>query len=314
MSLLPNTLTSSPTTTNIAVQSLAVIQVSGSDAEQFLQGQLTCDLKQLTQHNWQLCGHCDAKGKLWSVSRIARIEDGFLLIQNRSTLAKSLAQLQKFSVFSQVNFTDVSEQFSTFVLVGANAKSSVATHLGFAVQEPYHCQQQTSVFALTENTYLLLQPNNKAFPEPIQNERYWQALQIEHDWPIMEEAHQETFIPQMLNLDTLGAISFKKGCYIGQETVARMHYKGMNKRRLFQLTGVAKSTPTPTDQLEVKLGENWRRAGAVISAVRYDSDVIAIQAVLPSDIEATAQLRIKGQDDSKFTPCQKPDETESINE
>jgi folate-binding Fe-S cluster repair protein YgfZ len=93
-----------------------------------------------------------------------------------------------------------------------------------------------------------------------------------------------------------------------------MHYKGMNKRRLLQLTGVAKSTPTPTDQLEVKLGENWRRAGAVISAVRYDSDVIAIQAVLPSDIEATAQLRIKGQDDSKFTPCQKPDETESINE
>lgn len=314
MSLLPNTLTSSPSTRNIAVHSLAVIQVSGSDAEQFLQGQLTCDLKQLTHNNWQLCGHCDAKGKLWSVSRIARNENGFILIQNRSTLARSLAQLQKFSVFSHVTFTDVSEQFSTCVVVGTNAKSAVAAQLGFTIQELFHYQEQSSVFTLTENAYLLVQPNTKALPESSQNERYWQALQIEHDWPIMEDVHQETFIPQMLNLDTLGAISFKKGCYIGQETVARMHYKGMNKRRLLQLTGVAKSTPTPTDQLEVKLGENWRRAGAVISAVRYDSDVIAIQAVLPSDIEATAQLRIKGQDDSKFTPCQKPDETESINE
>lgn len=313
MSLLPNTLTAS-TTTHIGVPSLAVIHVLGSDAEQFLQGQLTSDLKQLTAHNWQLCGHCDAKGKLWSVSRIARIDNGFLLLQSRSTLAKSLAQLNKFSAFSQVDFHDVSEQFNTYAVVGTNAPSTVAAQLGFTVHELFHQQQQKSVFTLAENVYLLVIPSHLELPKPLQNERYWQAVQIEHDWPSMSEVHQETFIPQMLNLDTLGAISFKKGCYIGQETVARMHYKGMNKRRLVQLTGVAESTPVPTDQLEIELAGNWRRAGAVISAVRYDNDVIAVQAVLPSDIEATAQLRIKGQDDSKFTPCQKPDETESINE
>ncbi|RUO22523.1 tRNA-modifying protein YgfZ [Aliidiomarina iranensis] len=312
--LLANKLTNANPALLIELPGMAVVKASGPDTDTFLQGQLTCDLTHLEQHNWLLGGHCDAKGKLWSIFRAVRSEDSILLLQNRSTAEHSLAQLQKFSVFSKIEITDSTEHFSCFLVAGEQAVAKVSELVGGTPTELHSTFGDTHVLSLSPTLYLCVTPKTNKPNARMLPESYWHAIQIEQGWPNLAAVHQSTFIPQMVNLDSLNGVSFKKGCYIGQETIARTHYKGQNKRRLAHLIGTAESTPAPASELEIKLGENWRRAGAVISAVRYDNDVIAIQAVLPSDLDAQAELRIKGQNDSKFTPCPKSDETESINE
>lgn len=298
----------------IELPEMGLLRVLGPDAERFLQGQMTCDLNQLHTDNWLLGAHCNAQGKVWSIFRAIRIEQGTLLIQNKSTIPQSLAQLKKFSVFNQVEASDESNNYRCFIIAGKNADTEVSTLLGVDATAQYSSSGDVHALQLMPWAYLCIVPASFALEHELVAAKYWDAMQIEQGWPNFASVHQETFIPQMLNLDKLGGINFKKGCYIGQETIARTHYRGQNKRRLIRLIGEAESTPGPDDQMEIQLGENWRRAGAVISAVRYDNGVIAIQAVLPSDLEAQAKLRIKGQDDSKFTPCLESDETESINE
>ncbi len=312
--LLPNHIVQANPALFIDLPNMGLITATGPDTESFLQGQLTCDLQHLGAENWTLGGLCDAKGKLWSIFRAFRSTQGIVLTQNTSTIAQSLAQLKKFSVFNKIDITDESSDFRCFLVAGETAEKELATLTGVTPTADHTSSKNIDILRLAPSVYLCVAANSFAIDREFMPETYWHALQIENGWPNFEAIQQETYIPQMLNLDTLGGVSFKKGCYIGQETIARTHYKGQNKRRLTHLIGNAKSTPGPADQLEIQLGENWRRAGAVISAVRYDNDVIAIQAVLPSDLDAQAKLRIKGQDDSKFTPCPKSDETESINE
>jgi len=285
-----------------------VIHVAGPDADKFLQGQLTCDVNELSHSNWLFGGHCDAKGKLWSIFRAIRSEQGIYLLQPKATIDASLAQLQKFGVFSKVEITDASNAHRCMLVLGADAAARVTELTGIEAQQPHEHVNDLHVLTMTDHAYLLVLPANFKVHANLLGPEWWHALHIKKGWPWLSQEHASEFIPQMVNLDRIGGISFKKGCYIGQETIARMHYKGQNKRRLTTLEGQADSLPTPSDQLEVQIGENWRRAGAVISAVRYDNEVVAIQAVLPDDLEASARLRIKGQDSSSFTPCPSSDE------
>ena len=101
----------------------------------------------------------------------------------------------------------------------------------------------------------------------------------------------------MLNIQALDGVSFNKGCYIGQETIARMKYLGKQKRALFRLSGKAAEVK-PATELERKVGDNWRRAGTVIMAVNRSPQSFDLLAVLPSDIEQDTPIRVKGDDDS----------------
>lgn len=305
---LPRVLTHAQPSTIVELQDYGLIHVAGPDADKFLQGQLTCDLNELQQDNWLFGGHCDAKGKLWSVFRALRSEQGVYMLQPTATIGASLAQLQKFGVFNKVEITDGTSLHRYLLVIGADASEQVSAITGVEPTKDHEHVNDLHVLQLADHAYLLILPVSFKLHCPLSTQPWWQALHIEQGWPWLSSEHQGEFVPQMVNLDKIGGINFKKGCYIGQETVARMHYKGQNKRRLVHLEGHADSLPTPSDQLEVQMGENWRRAGAVISAVRYDNQVVAIQAVLPDDLEPTAQLRIKGQESSSFTPYSHTDE------
>ncbi|WP_157981105.1 tRNA-modifying protein YgfZ [Aliidiomarina haloalkalitolerans] len=305
---LPDLVQNASPSTAVEIEGFGLIHVAGPDADKFLQGQLTCDLNELKQDNWLFGGHCDAKGKLWSVFRALRSEHGVYLLQPTSTIAASLAQLQKFGVFSKVEITDASSLHRYILVLGQDAEEQVSAMTGIEPSQQHEQVQDIHVLQVAEHAYLLVLPASFKVQGQLNHQSWWQALHIEQGWPWLGTEHQGEFVPQMVNLDKIGGINFKKGCYIGQETVARMHYKGQNKRRLMRLEGHTDSLPTASDQLEVQIGENWRRAGAVISAVRYDNEVVAIQAVLPDELEQTAKLRIKGQESSSFTPCSHTDE------
>ncbi|RUO25833.1 hypothetical protein CWE09_03635 [Aliidiomarina minuta] len=269
---------------------LGAIRVSGEDCHKFMQGQLTCDIDQLQENQWVFGGHCDAQGKLWSVFRAAWMNGDLLLIQPLSSIDASLQQLKKFAVFSKVDITDASQ------------------HLSFKLQlQPGKTSSTPSV--KTEKQRLILNLTNAQLEVSEQPQKadygseYWLAYEIEQGVPLIGPPLTTEFIPQMVNLDKLGGINFKKGCYIGQETIARMHYRGKNNRELRQLTGKSEQIPATGVQLERAIGDSWRRAGAVLNAVRYDNGEIALLAVLPVSIENDATLRIKGEENSTLTLC-----------
>jgi folate-binding protein YgfZ len=106
--------------------------------------------------------------------------------------------------------------------------------------------------------------------EATNNSQQWLALNIEAGLPVIDTVNSAQFIPQATNIQALGGISFKKGCYTGQEMVARAKFRGANKRALWYLAGKASRVPEAGEDLELKMGENWRRTGTVLAAVQLD--------------------------------------------
>lgn len=123
-------------------------------------------------------------------------------------------------------------------------------------------------------------------------------LEIERVRPQLTVENSQAFVPQMLNIQAWDGVSFDKGCYIGQETIARMKYLGKQKRALFRLSGNVARAVKPGQQLEKAIGENWRRAGTVIMAVNRTDTQTDLLAVLPSNIDADTAIRVQGDDAS----------------
>ncbi|WP_198683877.1 CAF17-like 4Fe-4S cluster assembly/insertion protein YgfZ [Aliidiomarina celeris] len=286
------------------VSSLRIIEVTGPDAAKFLQGQLTCDMAAVNDATWVAGGYCDAKGKLWSTFRIFAREQGFWLLVSQHSLADTLTQLKKYAVFSKVAIQDISAQWTFTAHWGAKA----AEQFQLSAEQVKAETPQQILIALHTGLVLNLQfqEADKERSERSENESaWWCAAELELGWVNVPAAQGAVYIPQMLNLDLNQGINFKKGCYIGQETIARMHYKGQNKRRTRCFTG-SLSDPafdTAGATLEMKIGENWRRAGAVLTSVRYHKGVVAILAVVPTELETDAEFRLNGQNDSQFTLC-----------
>ena len=284
-----------------------VIQLSGADAEKFLHNQITQDVTQLATGQWAFSAHCDPKGKTWSVLRVARVADTFYLVTSPAAAEASLAQFKKYAVFSKVEIEDITTKI----------------HALFAPHEPLTFGQLDYIEDDSAPTPVELRLGlgtaslvlrAAATPLEADTQQHWIKYEIEQGVVQLSEATLGEYVPQMLRVDELGGINFKKGCYIGQETVARMHYLGQNKRALRLVVGESSEVPKPGATLEQKLGDNWRRAGAVINAVRYDNHEVAILAVVPAELDDAVTLRIKGDEQSHLTLRPKFDNQEISNE
>ncbi|MCE2597317.1 tRNA-modifying protein YgfZ [Motilimonas cestriensis] len=286
-----------------------LISVRGEDRVSFLQGQLTCDVSKLEPGQQTMAAQCNAQGKTISVFRLIVLEDRILLTQPKSVSAIQLPALKKFAVFSKVEI-EIESEYQMLGLLGAKSGQYIAQHIdaaaahdksrllpdGALIKQPYPSLR-----------YLVILKNNVA--ETVLNELtehaelftdgIWNALNIASGVGFIEEKISSEFIPQALNLEELDGICFTKGCYIGQETIARAKYRGANKRAMFILTGRASDKPNTGDTIELKLGDNWKRVGQVISGCQYGDLHIELLAVLPKDSDANnSQFRIKEQPES----------------
>lgn len=284
---------------SVSLTDYGVIELVGEQSEQFLQGQLTNDLRQLSTTRYLYAAHCDNKGKALALFYVCKIANSILLISSRAALAVSLPQLQKFAVFSKTTLRDASADYPLQALFGAATPQRAAQWLGqplsVAEEDALSVVGERAVLQLSADAYLLV--GMPALPSNA-DVSVWQRWQIEHGRASLESATIGEFVPQMLNVQLLNGISFTKGCYIGQETIARMKYLGKQKRALFRLHGRGLPTIAGT-VVEQQLGANWRTAGTVINAVSRADQTLDILAVLPSDIEASTALRIKD-DDASF--------------
>lgn len=282
----------------------ALATLTGADAEKYLQGQVTADVAQLTEHQHLLAAHCDPKGKMWSNLRLFRRQDGFALIERRSLRDAQLTELKKYAVFSKVTIAPDDEH----VLLGvAGFQARAALNNLFSelpdAKKQVVSEGETSILWFEHPAERFLLVTDVATAERVtdalrgeaqlNNSQQWLALNIEAGFPVIDAVNSAQFIPQATNIQALGGISFKKGCYTGQEMVARAKFRGANKRALWTLAGRASRIPEAGEDLELKMGENWRRTGTVLAAVQLDDGRLLVQVVMNNDMEADSVFRVR---------------------
>ncbi|PHM26991.1 tRNA-modifying protein YgfZ [Xenorhabdus budapestensis] len=293
--------------TLISLDDWAMATVTGADTEKYLQGQMTADINSLDVNQHVLCAHCDAKGKMWSNLRLFHRGEGFAYIERRSVLDIQLTELKKYAVFSKVAFAK-DEKSILLGIAGAGSREALATLFPILPDaETAVIQHETTTilhFSLPTERFLLVTDSTTAtklaevlvekFQAQLNDSQQWLALEIEAGFPVIDGANSTQFIPQATNLQAIkDSISFKKGCYAGQEMVARAKYRGVNKRAMYWLAGSASSLPVAGDELEWQLGDKWRRTGSVLAAVKLADGSVWVQIVMSNDMEADNVFRIR---------------------
>ena len=213
---------------------LGVIRVEGDDAAQFLHGQLTQDFSLLGLEQARLAAFCSAKGRMQaSFIGFKRSPTEILLLCSRDLLAATLKRLSMFVMRAKAKLSDASEDFVLYGLAGS------AT-LPLAAQTPWSAMQDgaASVImlypALGVQRQLWVAPADAALPQaatlPLER---WLWSEVHGGVATLSQPVFELFVPQMLNFESVGGVNFKKGCYPGQEVVARSQFRGTLKRRSF---------------------------------------------------------------------------------
>ena len=290
-----------------------MIQLSGLEKEKYLQGQITADVSVLTANKALLACHCDFKGKTWSVSYLFSWQDQLLMLLHRSVLEKSLSELKKYGVFAKVTIVESSDDWLISAGLGKALEAEIISIFGHLPEHNQEIVQNDNglVMALQGNVmrYLILQPQNAAVKITVEQtsagENNWEVEDIKAGIADVRLATCNEFVPQMMNLEQLDAISFTKGCYMGQEVVARTKYLGKNKRAAFRLYAEGVHPTAAGDNLEIQLGENWRPAGKILRSATLKGQSWLL-AVLAHDTEVGAVMRLKESPESVFTVLPQP--------
>ena len=222
---------------------LSLLQIEGEDSLNFLQGQLTNDIRLLDGKQTQYAGYCTPKGRMLALFLAFAHAGHYHLLAPAAQTEALIKRLRMFILRSKVTIQEKPDVIC-LGLAGAQVESVLKVHFGEVPQQAH------SMVTLNDVTLIRLPSDhpmwllftaesmveevlNKLIPTctPV-GKAAWESLQIQAALPQVVPATQEAFVPQMLNLDVLNGISFKKGCYTGQEIVARTHYLGSVKRRM----------------------------------------------------------------------------------
>jgi folate-binding protein YgfZ len=215
---------------------LGVIEVSGIDNASFLQGQLSNDVLQLSSTQARLAAFCSAKGRMQASFIAVKRENGdILLVCSKDLLAPTLKRLSMFVMRAKAKLRDASGDFSLYGLMGPAA---CIDHAALAHPWQAYNQGETSVVQLYPaqgvGRQLWLVPTGTPSPTgpdlPLSD---WHCGEVMSGVATVSAPLVEAFVPQMLNYESVGGVSFKKGCYPGQEVVARSQFRGTLKRRAF---------------------------------------------------------------------------------
>ena len=274
-----------------------VLAVIGNDASKFLQGQLTCNLNYLSETRSSLGARCTQKGRMQSSFRIVLEPEGCLLAMARELVEPQLADLKKYAVFSKSKLTDDSANWVRFGLHQADAAlqslgitlpaetDSVARANGLIAIRV--TEGRAELWARAEQGESLKQHLSAHLTEADLNQ--WLLGQVRAGIGQVMAQTRELFIPQMINLQAVGGVSFKKGCYTGQEIVARMQYLGKLKRHLYRLSLQGTELPEPGTPLFAPTHSS--AVGEVVIAARSEQG-IELLAVLQAEAAQAGDIHV----------------------
>ncbi|GMQ88209.1 MAG: folate-binding protein YgfZ [Gammaproteobacteria bacterium] len=268
-----------------------LISAHGEDTETFLQGQFTNDIRKVTDGHSQLSGLCNPKGRLLATFRVFHRGDSYYLCLPASMLEDVIKRLRMFVLRSKVTLEDASDTFVHLGVSGDDAQQELRKFAGelpdtvnAAVQAGHHTIIQVpgvhpsyEIFTTVDDARQLWDRLNVQ-SAPIGADA-WQLLDIQAGIPVISPQTREAFVPQMTNLQLIDGVSFQKGCYTGQEIVARMQYLGKLKRRMYRAR--IDNGPRPTGDEEVFSADNAQQsAGKLVSAAPHPDGGYAMLVVL----------------------------------
>lgn len=278
-----------------------VLAVRGVDAGKFLQGQLTCNLDYLSDAKATLGARCTQKGRMQSSFRILLEGDGCLLAMASELIEAQLADLKKYAVFSKSKLTDESAAWVRFgVQNGDAALASLGLELPQDTDAVVRGNDLIAIRVSPARAELWVRAEQAAEIQSRLAEQLaegslndWLLGQIEAGIGQVFGSTREEFIPQMINLQAVGGVSFKKGCYTGQEIVARMQYLGKLKRRLYRLSLADQDVPEPGAALFSPVHAS--SVGNVVIAARTAQGV-ELLAVLQADAAESGDIHLGAAD------------------
>ena len=238
----------------VRLDNRALIRLTGKDSESFLQSQLSNDVNKLDNSSIQLSAYCQHQGKIVVLFWLLRSKDDFLLSFPLDLIETVKNRLQMFILVSDVKIEDVTEKYLQLGLINEN---------------------KADAYVLNGQLSLMLVDSQSAEKFTFASRHYWDKACIDNLIPEVNSLTTEKFVPQMLNLDIdeIG-VSFTKGCYPGQEVVARLHYLGKVKRRLFVFKSV--SEIKVGDDLFCPSSKSARTCGSVVFQVKFEADYFCL--------------------------------------
>ena len=266
-----------------------LISFSGNDAQTFLHNQLSCDVAGLAPGQSTYGAYCTPKGRMLANFLLWRHKDGYHL-QLPAALRESVQkQLARFILRAKLTAEDASGSWIRFGIAGEDAGSFTQKTFGWIPQVSHEVLHlpDLMLLKLPLDRFEIVASRHKA-PEIMEavadaggltGPDYWDWLDIRAGIPTITPATQEAFVPQMVNLDLIGGVSFEKGCYPGQEIVARMHYRGTLKQRMYLAHIAGTDSPQPGDRLySADFGE--QACGTIVNAARAPEDGYDALAVI----------------------------------
>lgn len=273
-------------TDNVRLHHLAALDVTGADAEKFLQGQTSAQVSLADGEFAPLTCFCTPKGRMLANGQLLRLNaEHFRLILSISLADSLAAHLKKFAAFYRAELI----HNTNITFIGASkAADTLAESLGLTLPEQPYAQsvnEQSSVvhvagemprwlFCTTETT---TEASSQQVVDDEAQQAAWQLADIRSGIAWLSEAQQDQFLPQMLNWEALGGISFKKGCYTGQEVVARAHFRGQVKKRLVHAELTSTTLPETGASIKTELD---KAMGEAVTSVRRDNDSVELLAVM----------------------------------
>ncbi|MCG5535671.1 YgfZ/GcvT domain-containing protein [Ectothiorhodospira mobilis] len=270
-----------------------LIGAYGPETAEFLQGQLTVDVPALDPAHSHLGAFCNAKGRMLADFRIFRRGETWFLRLPREQVQPTLKRLSLFVLRAKVTLEDADDALVRFGLSGPHAAEHLGAALGGpvpgAVDDVVHHQGATLIRVPG------VHPRFEIYGELEALTRLWEALNVRAapvgaaQWALLDilagvpqihAENAEAFVPQMTNLQLLGGVSFNKGCYQGQEVVARMHYLGRLKRRMYRLHLPLEAPPPPGTALYDPQVEAEQPVGRIVQAQPHPDGGVEALAVL----------------------------------
>lgn len=256
----------------------SLVVIAGGDATSFMQGQFTNDVKKVDADSSQLNAFCNNKGRMIANFRLFNYQQNFFLSLKKDLVGRSISHLQNYILRAQVAVQDISEQLIHLGLSGDNATellSAFIDNINETVDSVSHnddyiairvagLKPRYEIFCSIEQAKALWEKISEQ--AEVVNSSSWDYLNIQAGIPFIDAGSSEEFVPQMANMELINGVSFTKGCYTGQEIVARMHYLGKLKKRCYKVHIDTETKPHTGDKLfaeEAKAGQN---TGAIIQA------------------------------------------------
>jgi folate-binding protein YgfZ len=254
---------------------LGVLSLTGPDSAKFLQGQSTADFSKLAPGGTLTGACCNLQGRVFASFVAAPTDTGLLLVMHRTLVAPSLQTLAKYAVFSRTRLADASDAYRILGLAGSRAAATIAT-LGLRISDRGGALAADGTLALHcgDTRFLLAVPAARAQARWLELEGrarpaglpLWHLLDIRAGHADVRPETCDQFLPQMLGYHRTGAVSFTKGCYTGQEVVARTQYRGKLKRHLHRLSIATSNPPAPGSAIALP-GDSSPVGTAVLAAL-----------------------------------------------